>query len=164
MSKTAVAVVSGVVVAGNLLVSGAPPIAAQQQPPAAGAQQPPAGQPPAGQPPAGRGEGRRGGGGGGGRGPVAIAYEDRTGFQPIFDGTSMKGWDGDPAYWKVEGGALVGESTEANPVKQNTFLIYRGGEPADFELKVEFRINNTNSGVQYAACRCPRTRRPVSGC
>jgi len=67
----------------------------------------------------------------------------------------MKGWDGDPAYWKVEGGALVGESTEANPVKQNTFLIYRGGEPADFELKVEFRINNTNSGVQYRSVQVP---------
>ena len=38
---------------------------------------------------------------------------------------------------------MLGESTEANPVKQNTFLIYRGGEPADFELKVEFRINST---------------------
>ena len=105
---------------------------------------------------AGRGEGRRGGGGG--RGPAAIAYEDRTGFQPIFDGTSMKDWDGDPAYWKVEDGALVGESTEANPVKQNTFLIYRGGEPADFELKVEFRINNTNSGVQYRSVQVPHGR------
>jgi hypothetical protein len=152
MLKAAVVAVSGVVLAANLLVTGTAPIAAQQQPPAAGAQQPPPAQPPAGQPPAGRGEGRRGGGG---RGPAPIAYEDRTGFQPIFDGTSMKGWDGDPAYWKVEGGALVGESTEANPVKQNTFLIYRGGEPADFELKVEFRINATNSGVQYRSVQVP---------
>jgi Domain of Unknown Function (DUF1080) len=111
-------------------------------------------QPPAGQPPQGRGEGRRGGGGG--RGPAAIAYEDRTGFQPIFDGTTMKNWDGDPAYWKVVDGAIVGESTEANPVKENTFVIYRGGEPADFELKVEFRINNTNSGVQYRSVHLPQ--------
>lgn len=115
------------------------------------AQQPPAGQAPQGQ---GQGQGQRGGGGGM-RGPQAIPYDDRTGFQPIFDGTSMKNWDGDPAYWRVEGGALVGESTEANPVKQNTFLIYRGGEPADFELKVEFRINSTNSGVQYRSVQVP---------
>ena len=147
MLRTAIAVVSGAVVAASLLVSDTAPIGAQQQPPAAGAQQPPPVQPPAGQPPAGRGEGRRGGGGG--RGPAPIAFEDRTGFQPIFDGTSMKNWDGDTAYWRVEAGALVGESTEANPVKQNTFLIYRGGEPADFELKVEFRINSTNSGVYF---------------
>jgi hypothetical protein len=145
MLRTAVAVVSGAIVAANLLVSGSAPIAAQQ-PPAADAQ------PPAGQPPQGRGEGRRGGGG---RGPAAIPFEDRTGFKQIFDGTTMKGWDGDSSYWRVEGGALVGESTEANPVKQNTFLIYRGGEPADFELKVEFRINNTNSGVQYRSVQVP---------
>ena len=153
MLRTAIAVVSGAVVAVSLLVSDTAPIGAQQQPPAAGAQQPPPVQPPAGQPPAGRGEGRRGGGGS--RGPAPIAYEDRTGFQPIFDGTSMKNWDGDTAYWRVEAGALVGESTEANPVKQNTFLIYRGGEPADFELKVEFRINSTNSGVQYRSVQVP---------
>jgi 3-keto-disaccharide hydrolase len=149
MLRTAVAVVSGAVVAANLLVSGTGPIAAQQQPPAAGAQQPPAGQPPQG-----RGEGRRGGGGG--RGPAAIAYEDRTGFQPIFDGTTMKNWDGDPAYWKVADGAIVGESTEANPIKENTFVIYRGGEPADFELKVDFRMSATNSGIQFRSTHLPQ--------
>ena len=154
MLRTAIAVVSGAVVAASLLVSDTAPIGAQQQPPAAGAQQPPPVQPPAGQPPAGRGEGRRGGGGG--RGPAPIAYEDRTDFQPIFDGTSMKNWDGDTAYWRVEAGALVGESTEANPVKQNTFLIYRGGEPADFELKVEWKIApRGNSGVQYRSVQVP---------
>jgi hypothetical protein len=142
MLKIAVATISAAVVAANLLASGTTPIGAEQQPPA-------------GQPPQGRGEGRRGGGGGQ-RGPAAIAYEDRTGFQPIFDGTSMKNWDGDPAYWKVADGAIVGESTEANPVKENTFVIYRGGEPADFELKVEFRINNTNSGVQYRSVHLPQ--------
>jgi Domain of Unknown Function (DUF1080) len=142
MLRIAVATISAAVVAANLLASGTTPIGVQQQPPA-------------GQPPQGRGEGRRGGGGGQ-RGPAAIAYEDRTGFQPIFDGTTMKNWDGDPAYWKVADGAIVGESTEANPVKENTFVIYRGGEPADFELKVEFRINNTNSGVQYRSVHLPQ--------
>ena len=111
-------------------------------------------QPPAGQPPQGRGEGRRGGGGGQ-RGPTAIPYDDRTGFVQIFDGTSLKNWDGDPTFWRVEGGTIVGESTEANPVKQNTFLIYRGGEPADFELKAEFRINASNSGIQYRSVQVP---------
>jgi hypothetical protein len=122
------------------------------QPPAG---QPTAGQPPAGQPPAGqgRGEGRRGGGGG--RGPQVIAFEDRTGFTPIFDGTSLKGWDGDPTFWRVENGAIVGESTEANPVKQNTFVIFRGGEPGDFDLKVELRLNGGNTGVQYRSQQVP---------
>ena len=107
-------------------------------------------QPPAGQPPAG---GRRGGGA---RGPQPIAYEDRTGFEPIFDGKTLTNWDGDPAYWKVQDGAIVGETTEANALKENTFIIYRGGEPADFELKVEFRISNTNSGIQYRSVHLPQ--------
>ena len=124
-----------------------------QQPPAGQppAGQPPAGQPPAGQPPAG---GRRGGGGM--RGPQPIAYEDRTGFEPIFDGKTLTNWDGDPAYWRAEDGAIVGETSEANALKENTFIIYRGGEPADFELKVEFRISNTNSGIQYRSVQLPQ--------
>jgi hypothetical protein len=117
-----------------------------------------AGQPPsADAPAAGRGEGRgRGQGGGGGRagggralGGAPIPFDDRTGFRQIFDGSQLGQWDGDPAFWRVENGVIVGESTPAKPVKTNTFLVWRGGEPADFELKLEFRINATNSGVQY---------------
>jgi hypothetical protein len=81
------------------------------------------------------------------RGP--IAFDDRTGFRAIFDGTTLGQWDGDPAFWRVEAGAIVGETTAQRALKTNTFLVWRGGEPADFELKLEFRINATNSGVQY---------------
>jgi hypothetical protein len=107
--------------------------------------QAPTGQAPAGQPAQGRGQGR---GGGGPRGAQPLNFEERTGFVSIFDGT-MKNWDGDPAIWKAEGNTLVGTTTEANPLKENTFVIWRGGEPADFELKVEFRMSSTNSGIQF---------------
>ncbi len=129
--------------------------------------QPPAAQPPAGQqPPAqGRGEGRgdgRGGqapgqgrGGGGFRGPAQLPFDNHDGFTQIFDGTTLNGWDGDTAFWKVEGGAIVGQSTTENTVKENTFIIWRGGEPADFELKLEFRINSTNSGIQIRSVHLP---------
>ena len=80
--------------------------------------------------------------------------EDYTGFESIFDGT-MKNWDGDPAFWKAENGMLVGQSTEANAVKENTFVIWRGGEPADFELKLQFRMNSTNSGIQFRSQHLP---------
>ena len=90
-----------------------------------------------------------------GRGPAPIPFEDRTGFEKIFDGTSLKGWDGDPTFWRVENGAITGETTPEKKLPQNTFLIWRGGEPADFELKVEFRINNTNSGIQYRSTQLP---------
>ncbi|HWA26294.1 MAG TPA: DUF1080 domain-containing protein [Lacunisphaera sp.] len=80
-------------------------------------------------------------------GPTA---DPDAGFVPIFDGTSLAGWDGDPKYWRVEDGAIVGEITPETIVKRNTFIIWRGGEPADFELKLEYRISNKgNSGVNY---------------
>jgi hypothetical protein len=134
----------------SLAASHLSPTAAQQPPPAGGGQQPAAGQPPEGR---GRGQGQRGGGGG--RGAQPLNMDDRTGFESIFDGT-MKNWDGDPAYWKAQGGMLVGESTAENAVKENTFVIWRGGEPADFELKLEFRMNSTNSGIQFRSQHVPQ--------
>lgn len=98
-----------------------------------------------------QGQGR----GGAPRGAEPLVIDDRAGFEPIFDGMTLKGWDGDPAYWRVENGAVVGQSTPENPVKQNTFLIWRGGEPRDFELKTQFRINSTNSGVQIRSAQLP---------
>jgi hypothetical protein len=108
------------------------------------------------QPPAPVNQGQGRGRGAFGRGPQPIPFEDRTGFKPIFDGTSLKNWDGDTTYWRADGGSIVGETTAANPLKENTFLIYRGGEPADFELKVEFKINSTNSGVRYRSVHLPQ--------
>jgi hypothetical protein len=110
-------------------------------------------QAPAGNRQGGRGQNRGGGGGGGGNAP--IPFDNLTGFRPIFDGTSLQGWDGDPAFWKVENGAIVGQSTAENPVRQNTFLIWRGGTPADFDLKLEFRLDAGNSGVQYRSQQVP---------
>ena len=115
-----------------------------------------AAQQPQPQPPQGRGQGR---GGGGMRGAQPINFEDRSGFQSIFDGT-MKNWDGDPSIWKAEGNVLVGTTTEANPLKENTFVIWRGGEPADFELKVEYRMSATNSGIQFRSTHLPQGSAP----
>ena len=81
--------------------------------------------------------------------------DDTTGFTPIFDGKTLNGWDGDTRYWRVENGVIVGESTAANPVKTNNFLIWRGDKLRDFELKVEFRINGSNSGIQYRSSELP---------
>jgi len=76
--------------------------------------------------------------------------ESNDGFVPIFDGKSLNGWEGDSRYWRVEDGEIVGEVTPATLLKQNNFLIWRGGQPANFELKVQFRISaQGNSGVNY---------------
>ena len=36
---------------------------------------------------------------------------DEPGFQPIFDGKTLSGWEGDPTYWRVENGTLMGKSS-----------------------------------------------------
>jgi hypothetical protein len=76
--------------------------------------------------------------------------KDKDGFVQIFDGKTLKGWDGDPTYWRVENGNLVGEITPTTLLKTNSFIIWRGGEPGDFEFKGEFNITSEgNSGINY---------------
>ncbi len=91
-----------------------------------------------------------------GPGRRAPVPDDDAGFQPIFDGKTLEDWDGDPVFWRVENGAIVGESTPEKVLKQNTFLIWKGGRLGDFELKLEFRLSEAaNSGVQYRSVRLP---------
>jgi hypothetical protein len=74
----------------------------------------------------------------------------KTGFTPIFDGKTLNGWEGDTNLWRVENGCLVGEITPEKLLKTNSFIIWKGGEPADFELILEYRIATTgNSGINY---------------
>jgi Domain of Unknown Function (DUF1080) len=78
------------------------------------------------------------------------AGEDEAGFESIFNGKTLEGWEGDPKYWRVENGCLVGEVTPETLLKQNTFIIWRGGTARDFELKVDYRISSRgNSGINY---------------
>lgn len=116
--------------------------------------------PPQGPPPGGQGgqqgpPGGRGGRGGFGPNIDPLAIEDRTGFDPIFDGKTLKGWDGDPQFWRAENDSIIGESTAEKQVKVNTFLIYRGSMPGDFELKVDLKMNSTNTGIQYRSIELP---------
>ncbi len=79
-----------------------------------------------------------------------LSQSGKDGFVKIFDGKTLAGWEGDTNYWKVENGNLVGEITPATLLKTNSFIIWRGGNPADFELILEFRITkNGNSGINY---------------
>ncbi len=113
--------ISATLLAATFLIFQQISIDAQQ----AGAQPNPSpGQRPADAPPGpSRGQGR-------GSGIEPLAPDDHTGFESIFDGKTLKGWDGDPQLW-------------------------RGGQPRDFELKLEYRVNSTNSGVQYRSVELP---------
>lgn len=85
--------------------------------------------------------------------PAAHGGED--GFESIFDGMSLDGWDGNPDFWRVEDGAITGQTTREKRAKGNTFIIWRKGELGDFELELEYKIVGGNSGIQYRSFELP---------
>jgi hypothetical protein len=88
---------------------------------------------------------------------------DEEGFVSIFDGHTLDGWEGDPKYWRAADGIMIGEVTPETLLKSNTFLIWRGGAPEDFELKVDYRITaGGNSGVNYRSAVVPDAVTPAN--
>jgi hypothetical protein len=78
-----------------------------------------------------------------------LNFADHAGYIPLFDGVSLKGWDGNPKFWRVEAGAIIGESTAQNP-SGNSYLVYRDVEAKDFTLKFEIKVEGPGgSGLQY---------------
>ena len=73
----------------------------------------------------------------------------------LFNGKDLTGWEGLKEFWSVRDGAITGQTTTENPLKANTFLVYKDTQPANFELHVSFKLtpnnerNQANSGVQY---------------
>jgi hypothetical protein len=93
-----------------------------------------------------------------------IASGKGDGFVNIFNGKTLEGWDGDTTYWRVENGALIGEVTSKTLLKRNTFIIWRGGQPADFELLVNYRISSHgNSGVNYRSIELDTLKYAMKG-
>jgi Domain of Unknown Function (DUF1080) len=94
----------------------------------------------------------------------AQSHSSKKGFVKIFDGKTLAGWEGDPTYWRVENGNLVGEITPATLLKTNSFIIWRGGRPANFELTLEFKITKSgNSGINYRSVELPDVPHALKG-
>lgn len=74
-------------------------------------------------------------------------------FEPLFDGKSLAGWQGDPELWSVKDGLLVG-STESKQIKKNSFLS-TAKKYKNFELKAKFKLRNGNSGIQIRSAQFP---------
>ena len=104
----------------------------------------------------------KGGKKGGPRGPMVAPLEE-TGFHAIFDGASMKGWDCDPDFWRVENGEIVGETRADHQPPQNIFCIWKGGSPGDFEFEMQYKLTGEtgNSGVQYRSVELPNVAKWV---
>lgn len=86
--------------------------------------------------------------------PNQLSEAERDeGYILLFDGKSLEGWEGNPDLWSVRGGSIVG-SSDSHRVDTNTFLIYR--EPFDdFILRLEVRLRNGNSGIQFRSEQLP---------
>ena len=76
--------------------------------------------------------------------PGTLLHAEEKGFVPIFNGKNLDGWDSKPGMWEVRNGEIwcTGKSKEKN------WLIWRKEQPADFTLRLEFRWDKGNSGVQ----------------
>jgi len=88
---------------------------------------------------------------------------EESGFTQIFDGKSLEGWDCDPDFWRAEGGEIIGETRPDHQPKQNIFCIWRGGKPADFELRLQYKLTGQtgNSGIQYRSVELPQVAKWV---
>ena len=80
----------------------------------------------------------------------AINYSDHAAWIRMFDGATLNGWDGPTDLWHVENGTIVVRS-KADPPTGSTYLLWKGGEPKDFELLLEVKLEGAgaNSGVQF---------------
>jgi len=79
---------------------------------------------------------------------LALASTTFAEDKNLFNGKDLTGWKG-LDFWSVEDGCITGRTTKEKPTKGNTFLVWQGGEVADFELTFKYKIVGGNSGVQY---------------
>lgn len=79
------------------------------------------------------------------------ADETEEGFVSMFNGKDLTGWQGAPGWWQVQDGAIVAESSAEKPSDRTHYLYWKGGEPADFEMRCRYRITGKggNSGIQF---------------
>src|SRR5258708_220413 len=91
-------------------------------------------------------------------GLAAFATPSRAaeaGFQSLFNGKDLTGWEGNLTFWSVRDGAITGQTTAEHPLKTNTFLIWTAGEVQNFELRAQFQLlpnnekNFAHSVIQY---------------
>jgi hypothetical protein len=82
---------------------------------------------------------------------LLVTFSVQASGLPPFNGKDLTGWSGDPRLWRVENGVIIGETDETErKITANSFLIWQGGEPADFQLEFQARVTgDNNSGVQY---------------
>jgi hypothetical protein len=96
--------------------------------------------------------------------PEPYDIDEHTGYQQIFDGKSLTGWDADLNIWHVENGVIVGETLAGQP-RGNNYIVYRGDKPRDFDMKLQMKIEKGGGGgIQYRSVTgVPWTRPQPAG-
>lgn len=83
--------------------------------------------------------------------------------EPLFDGKTLDGWEGDTSVWRVEDGQIVAGSL-ATRQEKNDFLATteRFG---NFELRLKVRLEGSegfiNSGIQFRSERVPSSHEMI---
>lgn len=86
---------------------------------------------------------------------AACAGTAEEGFISMFNGKDLTEWDGKPGWWWVEDGAITSQTTADKSLTTPNYLIWKGGEPGDFDMRFDFRIVGGNSGVQIRSKLLP---------
>ena len=95
--------------------------------------------------------------------PTPYNFNDHPGWTSMFDGKSLKGWDGPMDVWRVEDGAITASQSASNPIG-SVYLYWTGGQVKDFEFKTEIKTQGegSNSGIQFRAHRLGKTEKKNS--
>ncbi|MEZ6050243.1 MAG: DUF1080 domain-containing protein [Planctomycetaceae bacterium] len=76
--------------------------------------------------------------------------EETEQWVKLFDGQTLEGWNYDDSYWSVQDEAITGQTTPDHLLMgYNTFCVLKDMEPANFQLRLKYKIVGGNSGVQY---------------
>ncbi len=90
------------------------------------------------------------------------AGADEAGFESLFDGKTLAGWEGNYEQFRIQEGAIVAGDLQ-HPIPHNEFLCTTR-EFDDFELRLKFQLvgKGANAGVQFRSQRSPN-HHEVSG-
>ena len=89
-------------------------------------------------------------------------FRVEDGFDSLFDGQSLEGWEGNEKMFRVREGAIVAGALDAE-IPHNEFLCTKETF-TDFELRLEAKLagQGANAGIQFRSRRVPN-HHEVSG-
>ncbi|MDF1812015.1 MAG: sulfatase-like hydrolase/transferase [Verrucomicrobiales bacterium] len=91
---------------------------------------------------------------------LVSANAGKDGFVRIFDGKSLRQWDGDKKYWSVKEGAITGVTDGS--LKMNRFISWKHSTIKNFDLRMKVKISaGGNSGLQYRGQSRPELGRDI---